>query len=226
MVLVVSVLLVSSGCSGDERQVADSPWAAEFQQVYDEATNDFVRAIVADGELTLAEMREAAARTNECFESVGSPATIDESSGGAFMLSLPHRVGYEGSWDTVVHYGSLEIQEASIACEFEYFNGLWGLWDATRVNPDGEDFNTLVAECLVRNEVAAAGLTGAMFQEAAMMCAFHFEHDPDNPLSPEEIIALSQAHWEANQDCRPQLPGPVYLDEGVAWNCQMDPLNN
>lgn len=224
--LVAVVLVAGAGCADDAQQVAERPWAAEFQRVYDEAPNDFVRSIVADGELTLVEMREAAARTNECLASVGSPATIDEGEGGAFMLGFYHRAGYEGHEDMAVHLGGPEIRDATFACEFEYFMDLWVLWDTIRVNPHGENFDDLVAECLIRNGLVDATLTGQAFREAALACDFFFEHDPDNPLTNEEITELSRLHWEENPDCRTQLPGPVYLDEGVAWDCQMDPLNS
>ena len=113
-------------------------------------------------------------------------------------------------------------RRANTECQLRYWNDLWILWDLIRVNPNAEDFDTLIADCLVRNDLADESLTGRQFREALNACGALFEHDPDQPFTQEEIDAI----LEAVQDCRPQLPGPAYLDEGVAWDCQMDPLNN
>ncbi|MCL2595354.1 MAG: hypothetical protein FWD83_07540 [Promicromonosporaceae bacterium] len=183
-----------------------------------------MRRIVADGELTLANMREAAARTMECFELVGSDFFIEELGYGDFSVTIKFELGQ--GLDEVLEEMGEEVYRASINCELEYWNELWSLWELIRLNPEAEDFDGMIAECLIRNDLAAEGFTGRQFREASMSCGLLIEDDPMNPLSPEERQELFEAHWEATRDCRPQLPGPVYLDEGVAWDCQMDPLNN
>lgn len=194
----------------------NGPWAAEFQRVHDSATTDLVRDIVSDGELTLGEMREAATWANRCFDAVGSPAAIIESRGGSFLNVLFEEEDARG-------YPSEAVRTGSIECEFRYWNDLWVLWDMVRLNPDAEDFDELVVDCLVRNGLAAEALSVQVYRESSRACEFRFEDDPDNPISDEEFHALLTAHWHAHQDCRPQLPCGLYLDEGEAWDCRMDP---
>ena len=221
-----------AGCASDSSSVAETndstemiyvlaesgPWASEFERVYQEATNDFVRRIVADGELTLPEMREAAVRTMECFESVDAIFRIVEIGYGAFSVTFDVPDGM-----TVEEALNVFTTEESVACEAEYFNELWGLWNLIRANPDAVDLDVLTAECLIRHGLADSGLTGRKFREAASVCDFEFVDDPENPMTVEERRILWEEHLEATRDCRPQLPGGVYLDEGQAWDCQMDP---
>ena len=216
---VVGATLVLAGCSSGGSEEQARPWAAEFEQVYQGAETDLVRSIASDGELTLAEMREAAAVTNECFERAGHWGSILEVGGGEFTHQIEH-------WDPEVMFPSEEVRLASLECKLRYFNELWILWDTVRLNPEAADFDELIAECLVRNNVAAVGLTGQQFQEAARACDFTFEADPDNPISDEEWGRLLEEHWETHADCRPQLPGGIYLDEGIAWDCRMDPMTD
>lgn len=224
--LRVGVLAVFAGALavvGCASQVDDAepasisgPWAQEFRRVHDEATTDFVRAVVEDGELTLAEMREAVARTLECWGDLGyapGDRQINEID-GTFQPFIRH---FNDAGEPI------ELHDPNaVACELDYFNELRILWDLIRVNPDAEDFDELAAECLVRNDLAEPGFTGRHFREAAMACAVVIT-DPENPTSPED----GQAPHDANDPtCRPQLPGGTYLDEGTAWDCRMDPLNS
>ncbi|MCL1899302.1 MAG: hypothetical protein FWG11_02070 [Promicromonosporaceae bacterium] len=184
--IAVAVGLILTGCGGEDPYSGAGPWAHEFRRIEESATNDLVRNIVSNGELTLADMREAAARTNECFASVGSPASIIEDQRGGFQNVIP------SAEDGSSGYPSEAVRRASIDCELDYRNDLWILWDRIRVNPDGVDF----------------------------------EYDPGNPMSDAEWEALWLAHGEATRGCRPRLPGGVYLDEGIALDCRMDPLNH
>ncbi|MCL1900424.1 MAG: hypothetical protein FWG11_07960 [Promicromonosporaceae bacterium] len=222
-VALVAVALLAGACAPATGEPYSSPWAAEFAEVYARAESDLVRAIVADGELTLAEMREAIAATNACFRDVevefGVVGTVEttlaEDGLGGFTL----RTGHVEPWHDV----DQELRSAIADCEFRYWNDLWILWDLIRLNPDAEDFDGLVLDCLVRNSVVPQGFTYHQFREAVDQCAFVYDHDPEHPLSPEELRLLWEQH---DRDCRPQLPDGTYLDEGAAWDCQMDPLNH
>jgi len=191
--------------------------------VYARAESDLVRAIVVDGELTLAEMREAAEAATACFRDVelefasvaATVTTITEDGLGGFALQTSHY----GYWPDV----DPELRSAIADCEFRYWNDLWILWDLIRLNPDGEDFNDLVVDCLVRNSVVPPDFTYRQLREVVDVCAFVYEHDPKHPLTEKELQLLWDQHdW----DCRPQLSDGAYLDEGVAWDCQMDPLSH
>jgi len=209
-------VLLTVGCATSTDSPQANPWEREFQRVYTEATTDFVREIVANGELTLAEMREAAVRTGECYRNVGSEFRIEEHPDGSFGIVI-----------TLESFESMDdaTSSAAIRCELDYWNELWLLWDTIRASPEGLDRDVMVVECLNRHGVTDEELTVHQFREAAGSCAFSFEEDPNNPLSAEEIEALAEEFWLNNRDCRPQLPNGVYLDAGQAWDCQMDPNN-
>jgi len=220
---VAAMLLATGACAPTTAEPAVNPWADEFARVYEQAESDLVRAIVADGELTLAEMREAIEAATVCFRDIESEfaavttvlTTITEDGAGGFTLRTDH----DGYWHDV----DPGLRSAIADCEFRYWNDLWILWDLVRLSHDGEDFNDLMLDCLVRNSVVPDDFTYRQFREVVDGCAFVFEHDPENPLTEEEIRLLWEQHdW----DCRPQLPDGTYLDDGVAWDCQMDPLNH
>ena len=219
LILAPALLLLAGACSADAEDVADRPWAAEFRRVYESAESQFVRDAVADGELTLAEKREAATRTNECFVSVDASFEIREGSTFYWIYTGEPSATVEESaaaWEAAT---TPESQD----CIFRYWNDLAILWELTVTNPLKEDLDALVVECLVRNQLADERLTIQQFQESAAMCHFHFDVDPDVDLSVEEMMQIMQ-DWEAeNEGCRPVLPNGVYLDEGIARDCQLDP---
>ena len=215
MTCVTGIILAS--CAHTTQAQETNAWAQEFQRIHDTASSPVVRSIVEDGQLTLAEMREVAALTNECFQRVGSPAVIQEDERGGFMnilISEPANT-----------YPSEEIRVQSIECEMTYWNDLWILWDLVRLNPDAEDFEELIVDCLNRNNLSEDTVTVQIFREASQACSLTIDSDTLDTLSDEELSALFDAHWELNQDCRPQLPCGLYLDEGLARECQLDPVN-
>jgi len=209
-------LMSLAGCSNSGSAVSEMPrLSGEFLTVYETTESDFIRAVVEDGELTLAEMREAAELANNCFEAVGSGFRVIEPGGFTVWLS---------SEDAEAE--SIESERAAFECEMRYIDELRSLWHLANFGAEGVDFDELIAECLVRNDLVAVGFTGQHFQEISTQCAFAFDYETMGDLSEEELQVLIGQHWEDNSDCRPQLPGGTYLDEGLAWDCQMDPLNH
>jgi len=212
------VVLLAVGCSAGDVEAEPKPWAVEFARVYAEAPNDFVRQIVADGELTIEEMREAAARTQECWDAIGAERWFRESADGSIG---PVWRGWDG-------VGPNESENwAAEDCTLEYFNDLWILWDLIRRNPDAEDFDQLIVDCLISHDLAEPTLTVPLFEEARIQCYFEVTEEMSATMTDEEIMAAEREHGLHMMEigCRPQLPGGTYLDEGQAWDCIMDPIS-
>jgi len=84
-----ATVTLATGCGSYAAEPSlPSPWEHEFHRIYNETDSDFIRSIVADGELTLQEMREATVRTHECFESAGTFSFPGIGMGP--FLALPH----------------------------------------------------------------------------------------------------------------------------------------
>ena len=225
--LLLAATSILFGCAQSHQEEATShPWEEEFQRIYAQTESDLVRAIVADGVLTLAEMREAAEATLACLRFVEQDFAhieevrfdIEETGDGGFRAGMEHISPFLEI--------DRELMDAASECELRYWNDLWILWDNIRVNPEAEDFDDLVHDCLVRNSVIPPNMTMQNFREATLAGVFHFDYDIHGSLSEEELIALWEAHEEQFADWRPQLSDGTYLDEGLAWDCQMDPLNH
>lgn len=72
--LCICILLWSTGC-GTERQTANGAWERDFELAMREATSDFERGALADGEISRAEYEEAVSRYVECANGAGLVVT-------------------------------------------------------------------------------------------------------------------------------------------------------
>ncbi|MCL2594046.1 MAG: hypothetical protein FWD83_00775 [Promicromonosporaceae bacterium] len=151
LLAALTVGLVVAGCSngydaasgsdsGGPNIDPDHPWALTFELMYAETESDFIRAILADGVVTPAEVQEATAKTRECFVSIGGPVGVDGT------VTWPQ--------DAV---GDMETYIALVGdCEDRYGGGVitW-LYETMAHNPE----NDSVEACLIRHGLLPPGST-------------------------------------------------------------------
>lgn len=94
-------------------------------------------------------MREAAARTVECYQLGGAEFFIKEQNHDRFTTAL--RVGDFESGADALNAIDPEVADHAFHCEARYWNDLADLWRLVRFNPHGDDFDTMMAYCLNRH---------------------------------------------------------------------------
>ena len=202
-VLGASALAVAimAGCGA---QVAEAVniWDVQIREIYESTESDFVRDVLRDGVITTAEVRESRERFLSCAQDAGLPVTLWESG---------------DDWGTAI---SRELTEAESELEFQCFlqwdGFIQGLYTSIAQNPDGVDRDDLIAACLIRHGLAPEGFTGRDYRELIAPLVMSFT----GAETEEEIRAIEDAVANVPQ---PVLPGGHLLNEGIAWDCQVNP---
>jgi hypothetical protein len=201
--------LAIGGCSSspqDETASAgNSPYAQEIEELRSRTDSDFIRRVLADGEISAAEMAESEAGTLAC---------IDRED--LNMRFVTHPDGSRGlRW---TDSGPLD-DDAMHACSRAWDDGLGSIYESIRVNPNNEDFAELVAACLVRTGLAPDGFTSedleALMKSGSRGMEVTFDHD-GNVIDDRVDREVADEH--------PLLPGGVPLWGPETAACQSNPL--
>ncbi len=113
----------------------EGPYAAEFADFYVHSTSEFVRAVLADGEITDAEYAEMVTRLSECLDGYGVELQSIAPGAGMSTTNAPNGA------DTheIINTCSVVAGENSIGA----------LRDFMADNPDNADPTPLIVQCLV-----------------------------------------------------------------------------
>jgi len=144
-------VLAACGTSAAEEPSAD-PWAEEWQRVGEEASSDYLREILDDGDVTAQEYAAASNRFVECVNQsfphlVPPPFAADWDADGLVL-----QYGFEGPTEVVMDPGTDAIIEA---CSQEYQGEVALLYEAQRRNPERQDWRDVAVDCLVRAELVS-----------------------------------------------------------------------
>ncbi|MDO5068362.1 MAG: hypothetical protein Q4D96_13880 [Propionibacteriaceae bacterium] len=165
------VLLFLAACTPPTASV-EQAWAADFEEARQEIQSDFARGVLADSEVTDAELEETKTRFVSCMEQQGFPGVTIES-GGAY--DVPNNGQTEEQLDA-----------ASGRCQGETdFGTIARLHDEVRINPKNVKWTELVAPCLVRKGVVAEGYTPADYERDSKK--IHEAATAGNDLPMEQV---------------------------------------
>lgn len=197
-------LVALTGCHAAAPASSD-PWAAEFAAAYAATDSEFIRDVLADGEITSVELHEARELFLACVHDAGLHVGIWEDADGNWGTSVA------GDW-------SEEDLAIEFACDDQWIGPIAQLHRITTLNPDNTDWDTLVAQCLVRRGLAPEGFTGRDYREISEYGLERITIGPDD--SVEDAIAAT-----ADAPVIPRLlPSGVDLNESEeAWECRTDP---
>ena len=209
-----------------DRPWADSPWAALFDEGWEEG-NDFTRAILADGVITSAEHMAAQEHAVQCMQMAGIEVWLNFDNIAADPLGRPQIESYEGT---------PEQEVIQFECLMEIGHIDW-LYNNLNMNPNNEDPFDIIAACLVRNGIVPEGFTGLDFAEvnfrnsnAVIDGRTYFGGVPaeEYPYARQELDENGELQWvvEYPLDYVPEpvlLPGGVDINSPEAWQCQSDP---
>lgn len=208
-VLFVNVLAVSmlAGCAQTK---SDNPYAADYAEAIANTESEYQKGILEDGVITAEEMRDAQQQTITCLKTAGISAKYSDDSGsGIFSLE------YESSSEA----DSVNDQEIVMGCTKQWIDDIEPLYYSQVTNPQNEDFDSLIAACLVRKEIAPAGFSGKDYKKL-------MEDNSKSVTVSEEELAdgtyMEELSEMTGQESI-QIPGGKTLDEPDAVLCMMNP---
>lgn len=165
--ILIGMIPILAGCAtpgpnttreipSDHRTAADftGPWAAEFADAYNTATDDFTREVLADGVVTDAERSEMLARFTSCLNAGGVWLTSEYRFDGSYNFTFDHSMDSDKA---------NSVENDCSRSSGEYLIG--ALYSSTHRNPDHADIEQLIAECLTKNGVAPDGYSAANYRE-------------------------------------------------------------
>jgi len=197
--------IVSSGCasvSADSQ--APNAWRARFEEEYRNTQSEFVRAVLRSGEITLSDLQEAQEHTVQCWADRGVVGGFSSDDTGVWNSYFYGDIS-DDDWENINY------------CRTEWLGPIDELYHVTRFDPNMDGLDAQIVACLVRHGLAPAALTTYEYNAILDATALHFSGDGEVKVTLEE--------WLSHQEevGRPQLPNGVYLDEGLAWGCRVDP---
>lgn len=138
-VCVVPVLAAACAAENDGSQHATATSAQELAAVIREQGNEAVRAMLADGEVSRAELETAALDVVSCAKTQGVEIQL-----------TPTPDGYSATFAAPSASENLRYNEIYDQCAAETYDGVAQVWAAqTRVDPDREvRIKTFVVDCL------------------------------------------------------------------------------
>lgn len=144
------LVLVLAGCGTGGPD--EHPYAAELESARQAATSDFERDVLADGQVTAAELREAQDLLTACLTDAGYVVEV-LPDGGYTQESTDAR---PADPDAAAAFDEA-MQADHDACAEGSTVLVEPLYRAITANPDNEDLNAAIASCLVRHGVREEG---------------------------------------------------------------------
>lgn len=197
---LVTVMLSLTACSS--KQLPVPPYAAEFAEALAETDSDYVRAILEDGEITAAEIKDAQGQVESCLAKAGIYGVYESNGFGVEGLTTTGELS-NSQW------------QAMGDCQEHWIGGADYIYDNQVVNPNNEDFDSLVAQCFVHNDLVPLGFTGKDYAELTNI------NSADVTFSPEDYDKIRHDVEIDYQEVF--LPGGVSLDSYEAGVCAANP---
>lgn len=194
-----SLILFGVGACSAQSDSSDGPYAAQFEQARQRSVTDLQRDVLSDDRITDEEFREIRQSYIDCLSKAGISATANPNGQYDFALAPT---------------GVQEEEERR--CSDETIGSIEGLYYSLKVNPNNEDFNELIAECLKNNQVVEDSFTTKDWERfvAAFAAAQGAATNEDGSVPLDEDIPNL-----------PTLPGNVAMDDPRVEQCSGNPLN-
>jgi hypothetical protein len=155
LIVMAAGLLGCSGADAPQPSVSplsiSGPWASDFQTAYAHAKSDYVRGVLADGEVSAAEYEQSRNHVRSCLADSGLTITWNER--GGFELGAKNGQYPDGFFER----SDPILQE----CETKWAGWIPVMYEQVRRNPQKQDEAALQITCL-RN----AGLIDETYTKA------------------------------------------------------------
>ncbi|MFJ6678614.1 hypothetical protein ACIQLK_05720 [Microbacterium sp. NPDC091382] len=183
MAVLVGVAVGLVSCTGPQQNLATGPYADLIAQARDQATSQFERDVLADGEITRAEYEEAIQRFVTCVADEGATVKPQDQA-GYYVYAIEGDVAlYDKAADKCAP-GTKALIE--------------GLYVDMLTNPNNRDYDELIAECFVKAGLVAAPFTKSDLQElltraGAINAGQTADSDQVIDKAAEDLLATKEA---------------------------------
>jgi len=195
--------MVLAGCSTTAQP--SGPYAAEYAAAIQAAKSDYVRQILQSGHITTADMKDTEQHVVTCMKAAGIGASYVTDEWGIDGLQI---VGALNSAQEL----------AQKQCSEQWMGPIAALYINQYTNPNNEDWNGLIAACLVRKGLVPAGFTG---QDYASLVNQYGTRMDSSTMTPDENGIITQTMAPSPPMA---LPGGVTLSDPAALACTVVPL--
>jgi hypothetical protein len=154
--------------------------------------------------VTPAEFLDAQQRVLSCIRQSGISASYDTDEYGQTNLTFPEGLS-----------GAQEVAE--VACERSWMGSIQELYNETTFNPHKEDWNGLIAACLVRKGLAPSGFGAQDYRELTEKAGTQVDSSTTTP-GPNGITSVTMAPKPAAT-----LPGGATMADPEAIRCEINP---
>lgn len=150
-----------AGLSAVEADFGDGPWAEEFERAFNATDSQFVRSVLADGEITEREWTEAMTGVAECMtlEGFAMEPNFDTPGGTFTLIDMPATI--PPGWDEEMSIVKFNV------CWPHWFGStdvnIQSLWLGSQINPLNLDPEELLVVCLIDEGLAPQGFSAAEF---------------------------------------------------------------
>ncbi|MCL2736970.1 MAG: hypothetical protein FWD75_10165 [Propionibacteriaceae bacterium] len=201
-VILLSIALLC-GCSQAAQQ--PGPYASQYAVAIHDAQSDYVRSILQSGQITSADLKDAEQHTIGCLLSAGINASYGTNEWGLDEL-------------TIMGVLTRTQSGAQQQCLDAWMGPIMQLYVDQFTNPNNQDWNTLVAACLVRKGLVPSGFTGQDYSNLMSTEGMSFN---SSTMAPDNTGTYSYSSSDATQIV---LPGGVSLSDPEATACTIIPL--
>jgi len=141
LVLAAVCIVLAGACGTEATEHSDDdgqfsgPWAEEFESAYNSTDSEFAKEVLADGQITDAEIAEVENAVISCMEEKGYTDVAIKPDGGATYAMDEN--------------GDVDKGDSGMrACEESAGFFALSLYYDIRVNPNNEEWDPLVVQCL------------------------------------------------------------------------------
>jgi hypothetical protein len=203
--------LVATGTLGCE-QASPKPtgagYASEFEEARRLTTSQYLLDVLADDQITEAEITEARSRFVSCLADAGIWASFVRDDYGEATLIMSDKL-------------TSAQQAAESSCDHQWLGPIASLYHRISVNPYNVDWDELVAACLVQKGLAPKGFTGAQYRELEKSSGVSVD---TTTMEPDTNGRLEMTYTTPPLPAA-TLPSGVTLDNPEAIWCSINPLH-
>jgi len=208
VVLTMFAVVSVSGCGQTQPvSVPGGAYHAEFEQAKSGNNSPYVAEMLADDQITDAEFTEAQAKVVTCLKELGWDASWAPNDVGLLdQLSIATSADVSTTLPDV------------LSCKAQWLGVAESLYWSVKNNPNNDDFNGLVAACLVRVGFAPRGFTGKDLEQ--LIAQSSAAHVIGSEREPEVVVDTS----DESAGGGPLLPDGTQLYRPETAPCRITPL--
>jgi hypothetical protein len=213
-------LFVLTACATSDNN-AVNPYAEEFAQERERATNDMQLEVLADDKITEAEVKELTELYTVCLHDAGIGASVDKF----YQVSTTFDYGITRANESTISPDVVNARKDALykkerECSRATIGGVGTLYSEIALNPTNVEYDELYAQCLVRRGIVPDDFTTEDWK-------YYQKRLEEEYVLPEGETSSGDGWEEVTYTEVPPtpeiyLPGGVHIWDDKVMACQSD----